>query len=141
VSYITNSDIELRLGTTRYVELTDDAGTGSPNPAVADEARLGAEGEVNSYLAQRYAVPVNIATYTDAGGAIKSAALDLTEHRLHARRRDVPGYVTQKRDAAIRWLQAVAGGSASLPTVPTIGLRAAATGEERVMSRDELEGL
>ena len=37
MSYITNDDMELRLGTARYVQLTDDAGTGSANTAVAVE--------------------------------------------------------------------------------------------------------
>ena len=48
MSYITNSDIELRLGTSRYIQLTDDTGSGSADTNIVDEARQGAEGEVDS---------------------------------------------------------------------------------------------
>ncbi len=146
MSYIVNSDIELRLGTARYIQLTDDAGTGSADTAVVDEARLGAEGEVNSYLSQRYAVPVDLATHTEAAGVVKSVSLDLSEFRLHMRRRDVPAYISAKREAAIAWLKSVADGSVALPSVAVIesgspgGPRSSVTGETRVMTRDSLGG-
>ena len=66
MSYLANSDIEKRLGAAAYVQLTDDEGTGSANQDRVDEARLGAEGEANSYLARRYAVPVDLSA---GGGA------------------------------------------------------------------------
>ena len=146
MSYIINSDVELRLGTARYVQLTDDAGTGSANTAVVDEARLGAEGIVNSYLAQRYAVPIDLNTHPQVAAVLKSTTLDLVEYRLHARRRQVPVDVIAKRDAATAWLQRVARGETALPSVAPIspnaaaGLRAATTGEDRLLSRDELSG-
>ena len=43
MAYISNTDIPTRLGSAVYVQLTDDAGTGSANTAVVDEARAGAE--------------------------------------------------------------------------------------------------
>ena len=147
MSYITNADIELRVGTARLIQLTDDAGGGSINPSVVDEARLGAEGEVDSYLARRYAVPIDLAAHVEAGPVIKSAALDLVEYRLHARRRDVPPGVTAKRDAATAWLVRVSRGDTQLPSVlpiaanPATGITAAAIGESRLLSRDELSGL
>ncbi|MEE9296420.1 MAG: DUF1320 domain-containing protein [Phycisphaerae bacterium] len=147
MSYISNSDIELRLGTARYTQLTDDTGSGTPDTDVADEARQGAEGEVDSYLAQRYRVPIDLVVHEEAASVLKSVSLDLVEYRLHARRRAVPVEVINKRDAALSWLQRVAGGEASLPAVtpiepnPALGLRAATTGEERTFSRDELQGL
>ncbi len=146
MSYITNSDIETRLGTTRYVQLTDDAGTGSANTAVADEVRLGAVGEVDSYLAPRYAVPIDLVTHVETAGPIKSAALDLAEYRLHARRREVPVGVIGKRDTTLAWLRNIAAGEASLPSVAELpanaaaGPRATTTGAARVLSREELEG-
>jgi len=52
MGYVTNADIENRLGSAAYVQLTDDEGTGSANEDRVDEARLGAEGEADSYLAR-----------------------------------------------------------------------------------------
>ena len=61
MAYISNEEIETRLGSSVYVQLTDDAGTGSADEAVVDEARAGAEGEVDAYLARRFAVPIDLA--------------------------------------------------------------------------------
>ncbi len=144
MSYIVNDDIELRLGTARYVQLTDDAGTGSANAAVADEARLGAEGEVDSYLSRRYAVPIDLVAHPEVSGVLLSVSLDLAEYRLHARRREVPVDVIGKRDTALGWLRRVSTGDTSLPSVaelaanPAAGLGAASIGDERALSRDEL---
>ncbi len=146
MSYISNSDVELRLGTARYIQLTDDAGTGSANTDVVDEARQGAEGEVNSYLSARYSVPIDLVAHPGVAPVLKSFTLDLVEYRLHARRREVPTDVIGKRDAALSWLQRVGRGETSLPSVAPIspnaaaGLRAATTGEDRMLSRDELSG-
>lgn len=142
--YTTNNEIELRLGTARYIQLTDDAGTGSANEAVVDEARLGAEGEVDSYLAQRYAVPIDLAQHPQVAAVLKSLTLDLVEHRLYGRRPPIPSDILAKRDAALIHLQRVARGEAMLPAAgeiesnPASGIRAAAIGDERILSRDEL---
>lgn len=144
MSYITNGDIETRLGTERYVQLTDDAGSGSANEAVADEAREGAEREADSFLARRYAVPIDVSAHGELAGLLATVVLDLVEYRLHARRPPVPADVTDQRDAAIKWLGHVASGAVELPSVkplapnPATGLRAASTGDDRVLSRDEL---
>ena len=45
MSYITNVDIEERLGTALYTQLTDDTGTGSADTDVVDSSRDEAEGE------------------------------------------------------------------------------------------------
>ena len=91
MSYITNADIESRLGTAAYIALTDDAGTGVADTARVNEARSGAEGEADSYLATRYQVPVNVAAESDAAAVLKSFVLDLAAYRLHNRRTACPG--------------------------------------------------
>ena len=144
MSYITNSDVQLRMGTASYIQLTDDTGSGSADTNIVDEARQGAEGEVDSYLSRRYAVPIDLVTHPQVAAVLKSASLDLVEYRLHARRRDVPAGVVSKRDAALAWLRRVAGGETALPSVLPIapnaaaGLRTASTGDDRLLSRDEL---
>ncbi len=145
MSYLTNSEVQTRLGAAPYVQLTDDAGTGSADEAVVDEAREGAEGEVNSHLAQRYAVPIDLTVHSEVAGLLKSIALDLTEHRLYARRREVPKDVAAKRESALDWLRRVGRGEAALPSVAPIGpgepfgARAVVTGGDRVLSPEELE--
>jgi len=138
MSYVTDDDIRVRMGEAAYVQLTDDAGSGAADAAVIDEARCGAEGEVDSYLALRYAVPVDTAAQPETAAVLRTVTLDLVEYRLHARRPPVPPAVAEKRDAAVRWLQRVAAGQADLPFSPQPGFRAAATGSARVLSRDSL---
>jgi phage gp36-like protein len=129
------------------VQLTDDAGTGSADTDKVDEARLGAEGEVNSYLAQRYAVPIDLTEHSELVGLLASVTLDLIEFRLHCRRPPVPRDITGKRDAALGWLRQVADGAVTLPTTAEVagnearGLTARALGRPRVFTDEELESL
>ena len=53
---------------------------------VVDEARLAAEGEVNSYLARRYRAPIDLTTHADLADLLASVTLDLVEYRLRVRR-------------------------------------------------------
>ncbi len=84
--YVTNADIEERLGTLAYVQLTDDTGSGAADLDKVNEARLGAEGEVDSYLAARYAVPVDLVAHPELSAVLRTFVLDLVEYRLRNRR-------------------------------------------------------
>lgn len=147
MAYITNADIETRLGHDLYVQLTDDAGTGSANEDVVSEARLGVEGEMDSYLGRRYAVPVSLDDRPELAGVLKSAALDLAEYRLQARQGAAPTEVQAKHEVAMRWLQRVAAGEAVLPSTtempanPAMGFTAQAVGSERALTEEEMENL
>ena len=146
MGYITNSDIEERLGSVAYVQLADDDGNGVADVGVVDEARLGAEGEVNSYLGRRYSVPVSLTTHPDLADVLASFTLDLAEYRLRLRRPPVPDDARRRRDQAIEWLTRVAEGRIELPSAVGVaastarGTIAAVTGEKRVLTRDELNG-
>ncbi|MFQ5489440.1 MAG: gp436 family protein [Phycisphaerae bacterium] len=143
MAYISNTDIQTRLGSAVYVQLTDDAGTGSANTAVVDEARAGAEGEVDAYLARRFAVPIDLAANPEVGGILKSIALDLAEYRLRLRRPPVSAEATSRRDSAVAWLTGVAEGRIRMPARvdPAAGTldgpTGQATGAERIWTRDE----
>ena len=147
MNYIDNAAVELRLGTTALTQLTDDSGVGAINASVVDEARLGAEGEVNSYLARRYLTPIDVATHSEVAGVLASVTLDIAEYRLHARRPPIPDAVMQRFRAALGWLSKVAAGGVSLPSVAPIaspvssGLVSGSTGDEVALTREELEGL
>jgi phage gp36-like protein len=146
MSYVTNSDIETRLGSERYVQLTDDAGSGAADLAVVAEARDGAEREADSYLARRYAVPIDLSANAEPAALLTTVVLDLIEYRLHTRRPPVPADVVAKRTATIKWLEQIAAGTVELPSVtplnanPAKGWGAATTGDARVLSRKELAG-
>lgn len=147
MAYVTNNDIEERLGTAAYIQLTDDTGSGNADIDKVDEARLGAEGEVNSYLGRRYAVPIDLTLHAEVADVLKSFVLDLVEYRLHSRRPPVPSAVSSKRNQAIAWLDRVARAEVVLPSVaplaenPATGLAAETSSNERIFTRDELDNL
>ncbi len=146
MGYITNTDIEKRLGAAAYVQLTDDNVDGVADAVVVDEARLAAEGEVDSYLGRRYQLPISLATYPELDAVLSSITLDLMELRLRIRRPPVPPDVVRKASESLDWLARVADGRVSLPTgseVPSStsrGFVARTSGNARVLSRDELAG-
>jgi len=147
MAYASCADVEERLGTAVYVQLTDDAGTGSADEEKVVEALAGSEGEVNSYLGRRYAVPVDPAGEAELAALLKSVALDLAVCRLHARRSPVPADVQRRREEAIQWLVRVAAGQAVLPAGAVLrdnaalGPRVGMSGDGRVMTREQLEDL
>jgi phage gp36-like protein len=143
MTYIVDSDIEFRLGTTNYITLSDDVGTGSADGSVIAEARFGAIGEADSYLSARYKVPVDLTAHPGPAAVLKSFVLDLAEYRLHSRRPPVPPDVVRRHAEAVVWLVRVATGAAHLPgetALPPVAVRSpttAVTSAERVFSRED----
>ena len=144
MAYISNADIEERLGAQTYVQLTDDDGDAVADVGVVDEARLGAEGEVNSYLARRYRVPIDLAAHAELADLLATITLDLVEFRLHSRRPPVSDAVLQKHRHALQWLQRIVDGTIDLPSLSELpagdvrGLQADWTSAQRTLSREEL---
>ena len=144
MAYIANADIEERLGSQAYVQLTDDDGDGVADIGVVEEARLGAEGEVNSYLAHRCAVPIDVSVHPELASLLASMTLDLVECRLRSRRPPIPADVIRKRAQTVDWLNRIAEGRINLPAAvglaanTTQGTIASSTGAGRVLSRDAL---
>jgi phage gp36-like protein len=147
MAYVTADDVQERLGDALYVQLTDDEGTGAADLDRVNEAIGGAEGEVNSYLGQRYAVPVSLSGQDILAEVLRSFVLDLVEQRLHARRPPVPDDLVSKRSEALVWLRRVAEGEVVLPAAtPLANSEAAAmpgraSGSPRELTRDELSRL
>lgn len=147
MAYVTDEDIELRLGTRACVQLTDDAGAGVVNVAVLAAVRREAEGEVDSYLARRHAVPVDVGAHGELGPVLAAVTLDVVEYRLNARRPPVPEEVAARYRAALAWLAGVAGGAVVLPAVavlpanPAGGIVAAVVGDHAAVRRTDFDGL
>ena len=144
MAYITNADIEERLGADAYVQLTDDDGNGAADESVVDEARLGAEGEVDSYLAKRYEVPVDVAAHPALAPILATITLDLVEYRLRSRRPPAPEESEQAAERARAWLARVAEDSVELSGADRLessnvpGPISGTMGETRILSHDEL---
>jgi len=143
MSYITNQNMQDRLGSAALLQLADDDGDGQADTVILDEVRGAAEGEVNAYLARRYEVPIDVVTHPDLVGLLASITLDLAEYRLRLRRPPVPDDVNERLRHALTWLSRVADGILELPSrgvaLTTIRGTAAHThGEARLLSRDEL---
>lgn len=145
MSYTTNSELQRWLGPAIYLELTDDENEGVADDNRATEARLGAEGEVNSYLATRYAVPVELSAAPEAAALLRAVVLDLAAYRLHSRRPPVPPDLVRRREEVVTWLSRLAAGQAQLPVTAApaenaaLGLLGRAAGSERVFTRADLE--
>ncbi|MDW8357857.1 DUF1320 domain-containing protein [Thermus sp.] len=100
--------------------LVDEEGAGVLTPQGEARARAAlaeAWGEVESYLAQRYALPL-----PSLPEALKARALDIAVYRLFLRRGIRPGtadeaVLSRYRDA-VAWLRDVALGKAALPLPP-----------------------
>jgi phage gp36-like protein len=120
MAYVTNADVELRLGPTAYVQLSDDAGSGAANEAVVDEARVAAEGEVDGYLARRFQTPIDLAIYPELAGLLAAVTLDVVEYRLHRRRLPVPDDIVARYRNALAWLAKVAVGEVALPSASLV---------------------
>jgi len=146
MSYVTNEDIQIRLGLSTYVQLTDDDNDGSADGAVVDEARLAAEGEVNGFLARRFATPIDVVAFPELAGVLKSITLDLVELRLRSRRPPVSEQVFENALRAMDWLRGVSEGrialpaSSELPGSNSSGIAAKVIGTTRVLTREELAG-
>ncbi len=143
MSYATIDDLALRLGPVRYVQLTDDEGTGNPNVPRAAEALAAGEAEIDSRLAARYRTPVDVSGEAQAAALLKGLALDLAEYRLHARQPPVPEDIRQKATAVRQWLADLVAGRAHLPLAQPAaentsrGLAAERSGPGRVFRWDD----
>lgn len=118
MAYIVNQDLIDRVGNEAAVQLTSDSGS-SVVAAVLDEVRLSTEGEVNGYLAKRFAVPLDLTAHPDAAATLKGVCLDIGVYRLMSRRPPVAEAYRQARDDAIEWLTKVANADIELPVEET----------------------
>lgn len=144
MGYIAHSDISERLGAATLVQLTDDDGNGFADAGVIDEARRAAEAEVNSYLAARYAVPIDLVAHPELADMLASLTLDLVEDRLRSRRPPVAADFVRRFAESRAWLRRLADGTVELPSVASAaasllrGTIASTLGDERLLNRDEL---
>lgn len=116
--YCALADILGRIPEIRLIELTDST---SPNPqgsvqgAVVDLAIQDADAEIDSYLGQRFALPLAVVPKV-----INKISIDLSMYALYLGRLDkMPDGIESRRKTAIALLQMIADGKMSIGTDPT----------------------
>jgi len=100
--------------------LTDSVDDGAASTAVLEEVIDDAEGEINSYLGERYLVPVDVATYTNVAPRLKSLTLDMAVWRLCVRGDLVSEVKRTAHEDAIAYLEKLAEGKLTLPSAVTL---------------------
>jgi phage gp36-like protein len=121
---------------------TDNEAAGVISDAVANECIGSAEGEINSYFAERYRTPLSAVELADTSVAalMLGVTLDIAEYHV-ARRSPQPGEeIIAQYERRIRWLELVAAGKVSIPgaveitATTTSGTAASWTGSDRDLS-------
>jgi phage gp36-like protein len=148
--YVTTTQLRDRLGTALYARLTDRVNGTTASDTVAQQIIEEAEAEANSYLARRYATPVDLAAHPEIADALEGAALDLAEHRAWRTSpfaSAIPARVELAYEAARQWLSAVAAGAVDLPGSSPLPPRTSEndgprfTAQPRRFTSQELDGL
>jgi phage gp36-like protein len=117
VSYANRDELQARFGEAELVQLTDRTKSGQVDDAVLARALADADAEIDSYLAGRYALPLDTVP-----PVVVAAACDLARFRLYGIRAPEP--VRQRYEDARAWLRDLAAGKALL-NVPSPDANAA----------------
>jgi len=139
MTYATKQDLIDRFGERELVELTDL--TNTPPTTIddvkVDRALSDTDAKINSYLAARYATPLNPAPASVVDLACAIARYKLWSDKASERVRD--DYTD-----ALKWLQLVAGGTVTLadataaPTEQRSGGSVKTNAPQRTFTRDSL---
>ncbi len=108
--YCNLDDLKSAIEEQRLIELTDDDALGEINQGNIDGAINRAQGEIDGYLAERYAVPLD-----PVPALIMGACVDVAIYNLYSRKMDDAPDLRQKRyDNAIALLTKIKAGKLSL---------------------------
>lgn len=125
-----------RFGEAELLQMTDLDNDGAPDDGFLEAAIADAESEVNSYLAQRYDLPLAVVP-----DVLRARAHDILRYRLFRHR--PAEEVRQRYEDAVSWLRRVAIGQASLGVPPTAEPQsdgvAVVRSRGQVFGRDTLE--
>ncbi|MEW6199199.1 MAG: phage protein Gp36 family protein [Planctomycetota bacterium] len=150
MAYITKEQLSERLGATLYARLTDRVQGATANDSVGQELVEAAEAEANSYLARRYATPVDVGAHPEVLTVLRARVLDVAEYLAWKGSpfvSDPPQRVHALYAGALRWLEQVAAGQVALPAAaPPAGSTGQPDGPRYVatprrFTAEELEGL
>ncbi len=137
--YATLSDIQQRLSDDELIRLTDDQDSGGIDTVIVAAAIETASVEIDSWLGERYTLPLN-----PVPGIVGHLASDLTIYNLYARNHEGPTEHWQKRyENATAMLARIAHGKISLGVgdpAGGAGGEAIISSSGRIFSRDSMKG-
>jgi phage gp36-like protein len=111
VAYATQADMVDEFGELELAQLTDRISASAIDAEVLKQALDSATEEIDSYLAARYTVPLEMIP-----AALVPKCADIARYRLY---KDAPpDVVIERYKMAIRWLENVAKGLIALPVTP-----------------------
>lgn len=114
--YIQASDLIQKIPSKVQGLLTNDGTTLTADSSRLKEAILEAEGDFESYVAERYDLPVKAADGTVPPN-VESKIITLAKYHLYSRRDAISKEIQVQYDAAVRWLERVQAGKASIPLI------------------------
>lgn len=150
MAYITTTQLENRLGSTLYARLTDRVNGTTADNSVAQQIVDEAEALADSYLAARYATPIDLSAHAELADILAGQVLDLAEYlawRDSPFVTDIPERVRFLHEEATRWFASIATGELNLPAASPPESRTAEhdgpryTAHPRQFTADELDGL
>jgi len=147
MTFATNSDVETRIkGGTDALEAVTESTPYSADKVTA--AREKAHGLILGKVGVRYAIPGDLSGYPALQTLLREFELDLVEFELWTgAQTEVPKATTRKRGYTWKYLCEVADGTATLPAAPELPAtdqvdnQGTVVGPERVMTRDDLDGV
>lgn len=118
MSYATPNDALEQLGEAELVALTDRLNTGEVDEDVLNRALRKASGEIDSYIATRYVVPVAVLPVPEI---LVTKCIDIAQYHLCRGGVLLTEDIKEFYHNAIKWLGAVSAGKVSLgiPTIKT----------------------
>ncbi len=150
MAYATTVELQARLGVTLYARLTDRVNGATASDAVGAELLAEAESELNSYLARRYATPIDLGARPELADVLSGAVLDIAEYRAWRGTpfaAGLPSRVTLLYEGVVQWLRAIAAGELNLPAAAPPAARVSEddapryAASERIFRAEELDGL
>lgn len=113
MAYATRADLVRRFGEQEVASLEDPDNTGSGDARVSSEALDDASGELDSYVAVRYAIPL-----PSVPEPLVRACCDVARFRLY---KDRPTEEVKYRyERSVKWLEQLAAGKVLLTFAPAL---------------------
>lgn len=137
--YAIRQDIVDRYGAPALTVAADRDGDGVEDVGVVDKALADAATLIDSYLVERYALPL-----PQVPAVLIQTAVDIAFYRLCQSAAALTYEIKDRNGLALRWLRDVADGRAGLglPTAPaSTGGGPQLVSNERQMTRDKLRGI
>ena len=118
MAYVTTTQLSARLGSTVYARLTDRVNGTTANDTVGQQLVDEAQAEFESYVATRYATPLDLTAHAELRRAVETHVLDIAEYfawRGSPFVSDVPTRIHDLYAESLAWLRDVAAAKVDLP--------------------------